>query len=95
MIEVLSPSTEVYDRSTKLEHYKTIETLREIALVAQDHTRVDLLRRVEQQWLWLSYVKSAVALRLDSLDREIPMTRTDAKTNVPEEPSKLSVVEEG
>lgn len=40
IIEVLSPSTEAYDRGQKFEHYRTIPTLRQYVLVAQDRRSV-------------------------------------------------------
>lgn len=52
ILEVLSPSTEGYDRGKKFEMYRTIETLREYVLVAQD--RIFVERHVRQQdgrWL--------------------------------------------
>ncbi len=36
VVEVLSPSTEKYDRGVKFRHYEQIPSLREIVLVAQD-----------------------------------------------------------
>jgi Uma2 family endonuclease len=36
VIEVLSPSTEKYDRGAKFRHYQQVPSLREIVLVAQD-----------------------------------------------------------
>jgi len=41
LIEVLSPSTEKYDRITKFARYKHIKTLREYVLVSQDSVRID------------------------------------------------------
>ncbi len=41
IIEVLSPSTEAYDRGEKFEHYRTIESLREYVLIAQDRYHID------------------------------------------------------
>jgi len=45
LAEILSPSTEGYDRGRKSEHYRTIESLREYLLVAQDRIHLDLYRR--------------------------------------------------
>ena len=45
LVEVLSPSTEAYDRGTKFEHYRQIPSLREYVLVAQDEMHVELLVR--------------------------------------------------
>jgi Uma2 family endonuclease len=43
IIEVLSPSTEAYDRGKKFEHYRTIPTLRQYGLVAQDRMSVHVI----------------------------------------------------
>lgn len=45
LVEVLSPSTEEYDRGEKREHYQRIESLREYVLVAQDRARVEVFVR--------------------------------------------------
>jgi Uma2 family endonuclease len=52
LIEVLSPSTEGYDRGKKAAHYRTLGSLREYALVAQEEVRVEVLTRQENgHWL--------------------------------------------
>jgi len=52
IIEVLSPSTEGYDRLTKLDHYRTIASLAEIVFVAQDRPHVEhWLRQDDGRWL--------------------------------------------
>jgi Uma2 family endonuclease len=50
LVEVLSPSTEEYDRGEKREHYQQIEALREYVLVAQERRRVEVFRRAEGAW---------------------------------------------
>ena len=45
LAEILSPSTEAYDRGRKAEHYRQIESLAEYLLVAQDRVHVDLYTR--------------------------------------------------
>ena len=50
VVEVLSPSTEAYDRGEKLEHYQTISSLQEIVLVAYDATEVKVYRRAASGW---------------------------------------------
>ena len=47
LIEVLSPSTEGYDRGFKSQRFRTIASLREYALVSQSEARVELFRRRE------------------------------------------------
>ena len=52
VIEVLSKSTEAYDRLTKLAHYKTIPSLSEILLVAQSRPQVEhWVRQPDDRWL--------------------------------------------
>jgi len=45
IVEVLSPSTERFDRGRKLEMYKTIESVREVLLVSQELPQVDVYTR--------------------------------------------------
>ena len=45
LVEVLSPSTEQYDRGEKLEHYKQIASLQEVLFVAYDQRRLERVRR--------------------------------------------------
>ena len=55
IIEVLSPSTETYDRGEKFENYKQIESLREYILVSQDKVLVEHYHRQETEWLRREY----------------------------------------
>jgi Uma2 family endonuclease len=50
LVEVLSPSTEAYDRGEKLRHYQRIPSLREVLLVAHDRHEVDVRRRSGDDW---------------------------------------------
>jgi Uma2 family endonuclease len=45
LVEVLSPSTETYDRGEKLRHYKQIPSLREVVLVDHREQLVEVHRR--------------------------------------------------
>ena len=52
IIEVLSPSTEAYDRGKKFELYRGIVSLRHYLLIAQDRYHVDhFLRQPDDTWL--------------------------------------------
>ncbi len=53
VFEVLSPSTEAYDRGEKLMRYQThIETLRDYVLIAQDKPRIEhFSRQADETWL--------------------------------------------
>ena len=50
VVEVLSPSTEGYDRGDKFSHYQTIASLQDYLLVEQDEARVRLYSRRDGHW---------------------------------------------
>jgi Uma2 family endonuclease len=53
IIEVLSESTESYDRGKKFAHYRTIDSLREYVLVSQTECRVErFCRQDDGNWLY-------------------------------------------
>jgi Uma2 family endonuclease len=69
LVEVLSPSTEDYDRGEKLAHYKQIPSAREILLIAHEEPRLELWRRTDTGWtLEVACAGAAEQLRLSSLD---------------------------
>ncbi|HYW13482.1 MAG TPA: Uma2 family endonuclease [Longimicrobium sp.] len=51
IIEVLSPSTERYDRGEKFAHYRRLPSLQEYVLIAQDTRRIDHYRRNGDSWV--------------------------------------------
>ena len=69
LVEVLSPSTEAYDRGRKCEHYRRIESLRQYLLVAADRVQVDLFtRQPDGQWLLRSAASLEEEVALDSIE---------------------------
>jgi Uma2 family endonuclease len=52
IVEVLSPSTEAYDRGLKFIKYRRIETLQEYVMIALDEARIEhYLRQPSGNWL--------------------------------------------
>jgi len=51
IVEVLSASTEAYDRGEKFAHYRRLESLQEYLLIAQDKVRIEHYVRQGAQWL--------------------------------------------
>ena len=49
LVEVLSPSTEAYDRGKKFEHYRRISSLRDYLLISQDAPHIEHFHRNENQ----------------------------------------------
>lgn len=65
LLEVHSASTRDYDRGAKLEHYKTIPSLREVLLVDQPERRVEHHRRVEaDRWATAAFTDGVIELAL-------------------------------
>jgi Uma2 family endonuclease len=52
LIEVLSSSTERYDRGDKWAHFRLIESLQMYVLVAQDQARVETFTRRGDEWIF-------------------------------------------
>ena len=74
IFEVLSGSTEGYDRGAKFAHYRRISSLAEHVLVAQDDHRVDHYRRIETgQWLLTVYEGDAAVVAFPALGCEVPL----------------------
>ena len=67
LMEVLSKSTEAYDRGKKAECYRTIPSLREYLLIAQDRCHVEHYRRQGHAWLLTEYSAVAEEAPLDSI----------------------------
>jgi Uma2 family endonuclease len=67
VIEVLSPSTEDYDRGEKLANYKRVPSLQEIVLVAHDTFRLEVWRRRGDTWA-LDVTSEEGAARLEAVD---------------------------
>lgn len=73
IVEVLSPTTEAYDRSEKFQHYRAIESLQEYVLVAQDRPLVERFVRHGEFWQLLAVSGLDAALELTSVGCTIPL----------------------
>ncbi len=79
IVEVLSPSTEAYDRGDKFTHYKSIPTLREYLLIAQDRPHVTRLYKQEDGlWIHTDVNDMEATLTLTSLGCELPLAEVYA-----------------
>ncbi len=76
IIEVLSPSTEAFDRGLKFSHYRAIPSLREVVFVAQDTPRVEhFVRREDGQWLLSDHTGLEGAVELPALGCRLELAR--------------------
>jgi Uma2 family endonuclease len=68
IVEVLSPSTEAYDRGDKFTYYRTMPSLQEYVLINSEKISVDCYRRGEgRMWLYTPYTSGDI-LTIDSLE---------------------------
>jgi len=74
LFEVLSPSTERYDRVTKFDQYRKLESLREYVLISQESMSVDLYRLENGHWTFYPMRGADALLSLASADIEIPLS---------------------
>jgi Uma2 family endonuclease len=73
LIEVLSPSTEAYDRGDQFAYYRGLESLKEYVLVAQDRILVEQYVREGEQWVLTELRDLDAALVLPSIGGEVPL----------------------
>jgi Uma2 family endonuclease len=67
LVEVLSPTTEGYDRGAKAAHYRRIPALREYVLVSQSEPRIEVHRRTEGGRWELLEARPGESIELSSL----------------------------
>ena len=79
IVEVLSDSTEAYDRGRKFENYRQMPSLREYLLVSQKQPRIEQFVRLESgHWLLQEAVGLGAALSLPSLEITISLAEVFA-----------------
>lgn len=72
LIEVLSKSTQTYDRGEKFAAYRTISSLMEYLTVAQDEIHVEQNSRLpDQSWLLKEFRESSGIIKLESIAVEL------------------------
>jgi Uma2 family endonuclease len=92
VVEVLSPSTEAYDRGAKFDHYKRLGSFLEYVLIATDRFHVDrFVRQTDGSWRATSYSGREATLPLESIGCEVPLREIYEKVElvapVTDEPS--------
>jgi Uma2 family endonuclease len=88
IIEILSPSTEAYDRGDKFTYYKSIPSLREYLLVAQHRPHIThYVKEVGETWKYEELNDMTSELALPSIDSALSLS--DIYRNVTFEPLTL------
>jgi Uma2 family endonuclease len=97
IVEVLSPSTESYDRGEKYTHYKRMPSLREYVLIAQDRVRVERRTRGDDsaaEWGLLSLEDLDAALDLASIGCTLALRDVYEHVELPPRPPLRAVYEQ-
>ena len=68
LIEVLSPSTEAYDRGSKFAHYRKINSLQEYLLVSQEQPSIERYMRRGDVWILSESTGIEASMTLESID---------------------------
>ncbi len=88
IIEVLSSSTEAYDRGKKFEHYQRIESLAEYLLISQGPWRVEqFIKQGNNQWLYSEAHEPDGIVKLRAIGCELALRDVYFKVEPRENPS--------
>jgi Uma2 family endonuclease len=98
IIEVLSPSTEAYDRGTKFEFYRTLESLTDYLLISQSKPIIEhFARQPDDRWLLSTYKGLDAVAPVPSIGCELRLADVYDKVTWPAEedrPQSIRVVKE-
>jgi Uma2 family endonuclease len=74
IVEVLSPSTEAYDRGAKFAQYRRLLSLTDYLMVSPEEYRVEhFVRQPDNNWLLSEVTSGDEAVQIASLGCELPM----------------------
>lgn len=74
IVEVLSASTEGYDKGIKFDNYRSLESLREYVLVSQDSKRViRYTKQSDGSWNLMDFIGDKTEIELTSIECSLTM----------------------
>ena len=90
IIEILSDSTEAYDRGDKFAHYQRLDSFVEYLLVSQYVCRVEKFhRRDDGTWIYSTYQTMEAVVEIESISCELPVSEIYRKVNLGNSPLKM------
>ncbi|MBW4614017.1 MAG: Uma2 family endonuclease [Desmonostoc vinosum HA7617-LM4] len=85
IVEVLSPSTEAYDRGEKFRKYRSVTSFCEYLLVSQTEPYIEQFHNLDRndndRWLWQVHSHLEQSIFLHSLNVEIPLSEIYRRIN--------------
>lgn len=86
IIEVLSPSTEAYDRGEKFARYRRLDSLTDYILISQDRMSLEHFRRQENgDWLLHEVEQPTAVLTIESIGCRLVVSEVYERVTFPEE----------
>ncbi len=94
LVEVLSPSTEAFDRGDKFTYYKSIESFTEYLLIATSRPHVtQFVKAGENEWIQREAEGLEGRLKLETFGVEILLSEIYLDVEFPEPPQNLFLVD--
>lgn len=89
VVEILSDSTERYDRGAKFRHYRQVPSLREYILIAQDQPVCErFVRQPDETWVLSTMTGLQSELVFSTVPVRIPLADLYAGVPLPEQPPR-------
>ena len=89
IVEVLSDSTEKYDRGTKFALYRKLRSVQEYVLVAQDRPLIErYVRQADDTWVLTAFSELTATFNFGSLAASIPLADIYRGVQFPDAPSR-------
>jgi len=86
IVEVMSPTTERFDRTTKFREYRSLPSLQEYILIAQDKPLVErFVRQPDGNWVYYDAVGLDAAMDIAALDCIIALSEVYEQVTFEEE----------
>ena len=80
IVEVLSASTQIYDRNGKFQLYRALASLKDYVLIDQNRVMVEYYHRLEEhKWILETYEDIGQTIKLLALDFDLPLSRVYSK----------------
>jgi Uma2 family endonuclease len=88
IVEVLSPSTEIYNRIRKFEHYRSVESVSEYLMIASERVSAELYtRQPDGRWMLTAVDRMEDSLDLQSVGVHLALADLYEKVGLPAAPT--------
>jgi len=98
IVEVLSPTTEAYDRGEKFVHYQGLPSLTDYLIISQETMRVEqYVRQTDDQWLLSMHSGSEASVKIASIGCDLHLAEVYERVEVGTERTAptLRIVDQG